>query len=468
MANNTDKEMRGKLQGFEAPMDPAAWQQMEAMLNKKKKRRPLLWWWTGGSVAAVLLLGVWLYLTTNTKPQGKQIAKNNKQIIEQTTAISTTEQKQPNKQMRIAQETLKEKQAAEQQKIQLNPTDHQRAVKRNKPNRKQKRNNAVLAPVTSEESATFTYTAEPFSAYIVGDKAALQSRLEETALLQQVRAQGTSATIEEEATVPSRVTLADSLHKETEVTAPISITEKVPVFNYQLGVAANVTATSVGAQNINGKNNLVYTKPTFAVGITQEFLFQKRFAITTGLLYAQTSYHIERPITDSAFSGSNTYNHYIAQLQELNIPVGIKVYAYNTKALRVSVHTGIINHIKLNEKFVSNITSEPNALVNVPPVTLFDNTTVTNSNPFGAIESNMVSDLQKSVVNGEADYFGIRGQRRYYTSFYVSCGVEVVLRKRLHLVAEPMYQLLLHSIGRQPNLKHNFGISAGVKYTFGK
>lgn len=468
MANNTDKEMRDKLKSFEAPMDPAAWQQMEAMLDKKKKRRPLLWWWMGGSVAAVLLLGAWLYLTTYTMPHEKQVAKNDKQIIEQTIAISTTEPEQPNKQTRIAQETQKEKQAAVQQKIQLNPANHNRAVKRYKPNRKQQRNNAVLAAVTSEESATFTHNAEPFSAYIVSDKAALQSRLEETALLQQVRAQGTSPTIEEEATVPSLVTLTDSLHKETEATAPISKAEKVPVFNYQVGVAAHLTATSVGAQNINGKNNVVYNKPSFAVGITQEFLFLQRFAITTGLMYAQTSYRIERPATDSAFAGTNAYNNYTTQLQELNIPVGIKVYAYNTKALRAFVHTGIINHIKLNEKFVSNITSEPNAIVNVPPVTLFDNTTVTNSNPFGAIESSMVSDLQKSVVNGEADYFGIRGQRRYYTSFYVSCGVEVVLRKRLHLVAEPMYQLLLHSIGRQPNLKHNFGISAGVKYTFGK
>lgn len=185
-------------------------------------------------------------------------------------------------------------------------------------------------------------------------------------------------------------------------------------------------------------------------------------------MYAQTSYRIERPATDSAFAGTSTYNHYTAQLQELNIPVGIKVYAYNTDPLRVFLHTGVINHIKLNEKFVSNITSEPNAIVNVPPGTLFDNTTVTNSNPFGAVESNMVSALQKTVAEGEADYFGIRGQRRYYTSFYVSCGIEVVLRKRLHLVAEPMYQLLLHSIGRQSNLKHNFGISAGFKYNFGK
>ncbi len=452
MANNTDKEMRSKLQSFEAPMDPAAWQQMESMLNKKKKRRPLLWWWTGGSVAAVLLLGVLLYPTANSKAPEQHVARNDKRTTEQ---------------QAIRQEK-KEEQPTAKHKLKSNQNNQQQTAKRNITTRKQKRNSAVLAAAAQEEPAPFAHIAELFAAYEVADKAALQKRLEETALLQQVRTQGPSATIEEEATQSSLVALTDSLRPETKQPALISKKEKVPVFNYHAGVGANLTATSVGAQNINGKNNVVYNKPSFAVGITQEFLFMKRFAITTGLMYAQTSYRIERPATDSAFAGTNTYNNYTTQLQELNIPLGIKVYAYNTKALRAFVHTGIINHIKLNEKFVSNITSEPNAIVNVPPGTLFDNTTVTNSNPFGAVESNMVSALQKTVAEGEADYFGIRGQRRYYTSFYVSCGIEVVLRKRLHLVAEPMYQLLLHSIGRQSNLKHNFGISAGFKYNFGK
>src|SRR4051812_11315651 len=58
MENNfSDKQMRDKLKGIEAPYDPKAWGQMESMLDEKKERRPAFWWWFGGAAACMLLLG---------------------------------------------------------------------------------------------------------------------------------------------------------------------------------------------------------------------------------------------------------------------------------------------------------------------------------------------------------------------------------------------------------------------------
>lgn len=462
MASNTDQKMRNKLQGFEAPMDPAAWQQMEQMLNQKKKRRAIFWWWLVWPAAAVLVVGALLYMQLAPAPQPQHLAQN---------SISAT-----HAQSLPGQEVSAARAAAALDKPTDTPIQHspnpgahtKRPARMRKP---QKRLSELVS--TTQQETPFVHPSDapapslPFAAYEVADAKVLQKRLEEAALLQQARQQQTNFATEEVVVSASGNSLQQLFVSTDSDSATASSTEKTthsksPVFRYQLGVAAQLSGTSVGG------GNGVYRTPSFALGITQEFLFLNRFALTTGLHYAETSFRIGQPLTDSAFAGTNVYNHYTTQLRELNIPMGLKVYAWQTEQWRVFVHTGIVHHVKLREQFVSNITSQPSALVNIPPGTTFDNTNVTNSNPFGTIETaDLLSPAQKSSTT-EADYFGIRGQKRYYTSLYVSCGVEVVLRKRLHLVAEPMYQLLLHKIGRQPNLRHRFGLSAGFKYTFGK
>ncbi|MBK8659290.1 MAG: hypothetical protein IPN22_10585 [Bacteroidetes bacterium] len=464
MAYNTDQEMRSKLQGFEAPMDPAAWQQMEAMLNQKKKRRAIFWWWLGGTAAAVVVAGALLYMQLAPALQQQPLAQNSTSA----TVAQTLPPHEVPATKAVAPAVVDEPTDAPKQH------QHQAVARMKHPTRmrKQQKRLSELVSATQQESpfvrpSDAPSTSSPFAAYEVADGKEMQHRLEEAALLQQARQQQTNIATEEAVASASESSL-QKLFVSTDSTATTTSSaekttqKKSPVFRYQLGVAAQLSGTSVGG------GNGVYRTPSFAAGITQEFLFMNRFALTTGLHYAQTSFRIGQPLTDSAFAGNNVYNHYTTQLQELNIPMGIKVYAWQTEQWRVFVHTGIIHHVKLREQFVSNITSPPSALVNIPPGTPFDNTNVTNSNPFGTIETaDLISAAQKSATT-EADYFGIRGQKRYYTSLYVSCGVEVVLRKRLHLVAEPMYQLLLHKIGRQPNLRHQFGLTAGFKYTFWK
>jgi len=42
MENNSDKQLRDKLNGTEFPFDPQAWEKMEAMLDKRKSARCFL------------------------------------------------------------------------------------------------------------------------------------------------------------------------------------------------------------------------------------------------------------------------------------------------------------------------------------------------------------------------------------------------------------------------------------------
>lgn len=481
MESNSDKQMRDKLQGFEAPYDPAAWQAMSALLDQKKKRRGFFWWWMGGSVAAVFLVSAFLLINAPTSSEKNKLAQN-QQSAELKAETKTTETvvsesfNEPATHKATGNEAaISDMKAAAKQKTKSATA----AIRHNNtPRRKLKQQEALAA--AAPEEMPFVHNTEaskssPFAAFEVTDENALQNRLAEAALLQQARAQQSASATEQQTAAADENSLQkifnavdSSAHEDKPAEKPTG--KKQFVFHYQLGAAANITATSVGAQSINGKNNLLYGTPSFAAGLSQEFLFMNRFAITTGLMYAQTGFRIEQPDTDTSFAGGSTYNHYTSKISELNVPVGIKVYPYVSETLKVFAHTGIVNHIKLQEVFVSNITS-PQAIVNVPPgQTLLDgnNFTNANANPFGELSGITTTALEKTITTGEADFFGIRGQKRYYTSFFASCGLEVVLRKRLHIVAEPMYQLLLHKIGRQQNLKHNFGLSAGVKWMFGR
>ncbi len=57
MENNSDKEIRDKLQNVEFPFDPKAWGQMESMLEEKRKPKGFFWWWFSGVAACLLLAG---------------------------------------------------------------------------------------------------------------------------------------------------------------------------------------------------------------------------------------------------------------------------------------------------------------------------------------------------------------------------------------------------------------------------
>ena len=43
--NLKDKALREKLQNAEYSMEPAAWGQMEAMLDRRDRRKAGIWWW---------------------------------------------------------------------------------------------------------------------------------------------------------------------------------------------------------------------------------------------------------------------------------------------------------------------------------------------------------------------------------------------------------------------------------------
>ena len=221
--------------------------------------------------------------------------------------------------------------------------------------------------------------------------------------------------------------------KEAE-TIDLKKLKKKLQFNYSLGFAANITGTTFGGHNMSP---LFYKTPSYMVGITQDFMFLKRIAITTGVLFSQTSY------SDEAFA-------YSCNITELNIPIGLKAYIIAKQKVRFYIGTGIINHIKLKEKFTPlDVDPMPSNLANYIPSAL-------------GISSNSFSGQYRSQVG----QFSINNGKRYYASYYTSAGVEFLVKKHLVFFTEPLFYMGLEKVSSANKFKYNLGLSGGLRYQF--
>ena len=180
------------------------------------------------------------------------------------------------------------------------------------------------------------------------------------------------------------------------------------------------------------------------VGLTQDFMFAKRVAVTTGFMFAQTSY------------SASDFN-YTCSITELNIPIGLKAYLVSKSKVRLYLDAGIINHIKLKETFTpiyndqyANLSgSSPGYSFGPIPNTLGISTVNTNS----------------SGSNAEAPY-SINNGKHYYASFYTGAGVEFIVKSHLVFFTEPMFSMTLEKILAPDRYKYDLGLSGGFRYQF--
>lgn len=234
-------------------------------------------------------------------------------------------------------------------------------------------------------------------------------------------------------------------------------------FQYSLGVLASISGTVLGderqADTLRNIKSEWYNKVTYSAGLTHEFLFFNRFAITNSFLYSNTGFKIRQP--EAPMDSFGRTKSYSASIHELQIPIGIKIYPVVKERFRFYIAASIINHIKITEKFV--VEKEPYVI----PNSFADNTFVsTNNNPF--MEGNKAVTVQNGTYTegAQAEYFGMGGLKRYYASFYASAGVEYIHKNKYVFFTEPMFYMSLNKIGLQEKRKYNIGGSAGFRYQF--
>jgi hypothetical protein len=497
MENNfSDKEMRDKLNSIEFPFEPKAWEQMEAMLDKKKKRRGFFWWWTGG-IAAALLLGIAGYevnrqqTTDNRQQTGQQSTVSGLQSSVDKNSAQPAENRESGNYNGNKQTNDNRKQATEQQSqiskpqfssnktaLPIGSTGNPVARSTNTVINTRHRTSGIGHSATSkrltinhnnlitargkmsgsniEESPTQAFNYQQPLPY--NSQPATSNRQPTTEKLSIAEMAADKLTATE---------LSDNMMKINGEEEVVLQKTKKKVFNYSLGLVANLTGTTLGKQNEgNYYNNrsaasyFFYSEPSYAVGLRQEFMFLKRFAITNSFMFAQTSFKVYNPQTVS-FSVSPI--DYTSHITELELPIGLKIYPVSKKNVRFYIEAGIINHFKLSETFTYSVLDRDTPVNNNLALPVYP--AATN---FGGGIGHTYNAVLSSAYgpSSSTSDFSINKANRYYASFYSNIGAEFILKKHFVLFAESLFYVSLEKIGVQNLRKYNLGLSTGFRYEF--
>ena len=503
MENNfSDKQMRDKLKGIEAPFDPQAWEQMEAKLDNEKKRRGFFWWWFSGAAAGMLLLaGVLGYqqLTVHGSQSNRSSvyglpagqaglqSKVNTGPVPVNNLPVNSGQSINNKQQATNQPLTEDKPGLGEESSSNNHPSAINAAQsiNNLPNRQaDKQRSAIKTTLNkrkehrllSKLNAGNNKSGNEENHYLIDPKSVSEAGILETALNrlhessnQKTESPSTNNTGQEVQTTNNQqltteiflepvsemlaINLADNkMEKKDENT---TLPKRKKIFNYSLGIIANITGTSTSVKD----PPLFYTQPSYAIGLTHEFMFWKRFAITNSIEFSQTAFKVSSPQTTDFYTAPLSYT---SSISELDIPIGIKVYPVSKKKIRFSIGAGIINHFKLKETFAYQApVYAAGSLNNISNYVAYPNHTVFGGG--GQVSSFNSQGL--SSPNSTYD-FSINRSKRYYASFYASAGIDYVINKHFVFFAESLFYMSLEKIGVQNKNKYNLGLDGGFRYQF--
>lgn len=462
MENNfSDKGLREKLRSVEAPFDPKAWEQMEQMLDRKKKRRFIFWWWTAGGIAAFILLGVAGYeWKAEVGNQKLEVRNENAGPVGENEMVNNKNEKKQSQANTAANVNDKEN-SERSQKKRLN-------TKLPRQNKNKAQQSASLAQSVVGKKATHQYK------YALSNKPDALTSKQAKALAEfkqeaQLQDKAIVSAIVLEAMKPDKLLSPVELEEmvlETQKEERAEVKKMKKRFTYSVGVMAQITATTLGAQSYALSNPMsvarprrIYSQPSYMVGFTQDFMIGKRVSFINAWLFSQTSFKVYNPKT---VSFSQKPVEYSSKISEVNITIGVIGYPVSKEKFRFHLAAGIINHIKLKETFnykkpVPTTTTSNPAMDSIPVFPAATN--------FSENYSADVTNAPQSSSGNTSD-FSINKAARYYTSFYASAGVDFIFKRRFVVFAEPLYFMSLQKIGVQDKRKHNFGLSAGARFQF--
>ena len=500
MENNSDKEMRDKLRGTEFPFDPRAWEQMESMLDADRKPRAFFWWWFGGVAACLLLatgilgyyeLGHRASNSQNTLALNKTVNNNTEpatnfkteaptQNTNSTNANSTdnvsplANTANPNDGFNTGNSVHRPKSVNSSTAGQQGASKIGNSLKGSK----------VKSPRVESHKSTTNTLSKTGNEMSVGKKHNHKTGKSETSVPRDaliasapkaVNGSNTNETLAETKAPNQRAQLLDPISMEPVVAFEFpSATEngedgmkkkdegdvnlkklKKKIFVYSLGIAANVTGATLGHQNGAAAADVFNRTPSYMVGLTHDFMFFNRFAISNSIMFSQTSFTVYWPKT---IYGEGLEN-YTSKITELAVPIGLKVYAVNKSKIRFYLGAGVINHIKFKETFTYqyNATANSGYTFGVFP----------SQTQFTGISSPgfLTNSLSTGSSTGTSE-FSINHASRYYASFYANAGAEFIVDKHFVIFTESMFYMALQKVGVQDKYKYNLGLNAGFRYHF--
>ncbi|MBS1623607.1 MAG: hypothetical protein JST83_06280 [Bacteroidetes bacterium] len=440
--NPNDKALRDKLLSAEYAYDPGAWAAMEQLMDRKK-RRGLLWWWlSAGAVSIALLVSAGVYYASIRSVPEHKLARTSAPSI-----VSTTTQS-------VAEVDLK----APSKDGSSNTTDASRRPNENSTSAAAQQQN--LSGTSTHTGASLSNAAplrSTFTRQTGSKKSGLSDRIQDSKEDQSTFAPGLYA----DDLMHNRGSLLYENKDKAELDPDGAPTASIPahhkhkiLVSYALGaesgIFASYTRKTFGAT------------PTWTAGISQQLHIGKYLAITNSILYSEVNFKIDHPAYPD-----NQYNDLISftsQIKEIAIPLGVKIYPYTSRHIRLSAGISYVNHIKMSEKFAYQLSpkSPPATFV---PVAVADFPGVNSFEPGKAV-ANLNIASSPATTGQLMEYYSLGNGRRYYASMMYTIGVDILLPHRISISAEPAMRMSLAPIRMQHSRVFDFGANATIRYTF--
>lgn len=423
----SDKIIREKLQAAQYPFDPAAWADMEKMLDGKKKRRGIIWWSTLG-VAATLLLSAGIYTGIYLHSQSAKTE----------THASNQSAKTANSQYNNA------------------PVFSSSATSQNQSSDLVNGANTINTTTITSNKTNTSSTSHDHKAVNNARNTTL-SAYQQTASTEQpiIAARATFSFSEIElAPEPIKAVKYTCLYDDLEDGTPI-IPDKLrrkSKITYKIGIESGVYEGYV--------KGTFSDRPTWTLGLSQELGIGKYFAITNSILYSEVNFKVNNP--DYPSNNYGYPDNYRSHIREVAIPIGIKVYPYSNKFFRVGLGISYISHIKLKETFDYKLHPIQNTSSFADAGTFFPVT-----NDFGSGDpTKTITTATPPHTSPLPEYYSLGNAKRYYGSLAYTAGIEIELPLHLSIAAEPCFMMSLEKIKMQNSRVFDFGMNTGIKYAF--
>lgn len=433
-----EKLLREKLLQYEAPFEPGAWAQMEAMLNQPKKRRGIFWWWLSGvsfagviGTLSLLLLapkqtttGQWKAINSsiavNVSPSQRQMIVGSKQGNSE--SVATVE----NNQLLMAKQSISINISAS------STSGSRRLARGNRISIANKMTTEKKIAKTGKRKTASSQTGSPIQS------THQSSRQNEYSVNEQTAFASINALPAFELTTANEERSVVHLKQDDEA---VKLPVKKKPFQYEIGLVSGV--------GISFTQREFHNQPNWSVGVQQAFRIGKYIAITNGVQYSKTAFVVNKVRNVDTVSAPKSY---VANIHSIAIPIGLNVYPVTSKRVSWYLSAGVVNHIKVKEDFDFRIPVANNSfgtLTNDPPIV-------------NSLES--FNSLDKSTANKTEDYQ--LGSKRYFANFYAGSGVEVKLHSKLLINTGVLYQISLSPTGKQQARPMTFGGELGLRYKF--
>lgn len=459
MNNNYNKILKEKLSNESFAFDPNAWDKMEQMLDDKPKRRPIFWWWLAG-VSAVALLGFGAFTYVNFN-NNETIAQNN--FSKNITAINQLSSSINNIKIVSDNEKISDSSALSDKSKTLSGENAQIPQSKkvsNSSSNNNSNNTLLINSINSTNSnnlvANSTSTNKNKSSNkIVASNNSLntliiKNNVEKTTVLAILKAEELENELFKNLYLDKQYT-EDYFEAKKEKDTSKNVA-------FELGITNFLGATGVGKQtDLEGENyNALQNELSYSVGLTADILLKNKWAISTGLMFGKTNFKIFQPVNNSFL-----LNSYQSTSQLLQIPLGLKYYAFSKNNFRLYGNVGIINNIQIREKILFDYAynTRPSASIEL---------SLNGSNSIGdQFDNNSNNDPRNNKLDNEvAEFFSVNKEKKYYAQIYSGIGAEYTLKNKFAFFVEPRFHSDLSKIGLQEKRAFQLGVSSGMKFKF--